>query len=67
MEMQQAYLLEQQERKRVNDMIKRNNKKWSQTRVSVGGNGNHVPYHGHYKGNAYEYEEKLNSNIHKYF
>jgi hypothetical protein len=27
-----------------------------------------VPYsHGPLKGNAYEYEEKLNSNIHKYF
>lgn len=35
LEMQQAYLLEQQERKRVNDMIKRNQvKKWQQTRAS---------------------------------
>jgi hypothetical protein len=35
LEIQQAYLLEQQERKRVNDMIKRSQiKKWQQARAS---------------------------------
>jgi hypothetical protein len=70
LEMQQAYLLEQQERKRVNDMIKRNQiKKWQQTRASGSSiPSQQVPYsQAPQKGGGYEYEERLNSNIHKYF
>jgi len=71
LEMQQAYLLEQQERKRVNDMIKRNQiKKWQQTRASGASiPSQHVPPYSQapQKGGGYEYEERLNSNIHKYF
>lgn len=71
LEMQQAYLLEQQERKRVNDMIKRSQiKKWQQARASgTSIPSQQVPPHSQapQKGGAYEYEERLNSNIHKYF
>ena len=51
--MQQAYLLEEQERKRVKQMVERNHQmKMKQQMAAHPG---------------YEYEEKLNNNIQKFF
>lgn len=58
--MQQAYLLEEQERKRVKQMVERNHKMKVAAQQQMDGivGPNHP---------GYEYEEKLNNNIQKFF